>query len=263
MNQSQFQLLLQDLEVGKVSFLDTTTSTNNIAAKWIQEGVDDFSIVAADTQTHGRGRDGRTWHTLPGSALAFSIVLKPHLESAQFSRYSALGAIAVCKAFQDGYAINAQIKWPNDVLIRNQKVAGVLTEIIWKGNIPQGVIIGIGVNIHPGSLPPDANLNFPASYLEAFTELPVDRFTALRQILLHIKEWRRQINSERFIRQWNGLLAFKGEKIQLLQSTSEIQTKSLTGTLTGIDENGMLMLKLANGNHQRFTANEIRIIKRE
>lgn len=268
MDQNLFQELLEDLNLGNVAYFSSTTSTNDVAADWVKEGAPDFSVVAADTQTRGRGRSGRTWYTKPNSALAISIILKPQIERTHFSRYTALGAIGVCRAIQDNINSPALIKWPNDVLIENKKVAGVLTEVIWSGNSPQAIIIGIGVNITKESLPLGEKLNYPASYLAAYTTSPPDRFQVLYGILSAIKSLRNQIDSELFIHEWENLLAFRDQNIEVLLNLPQSKKtgspfSKITGLLKGIDQNGMLLVKLVNGKIKSFAANEIKILPKD
>ncbi|MCB2179988.1 biotin--[acetyl-CoA-carboxylase] ligase [bacterium] len=268
MDNNQFQSLLNNLHPGKTAFFSSTTSTNDIGAEWVQKGVPDFSIIAADEQTKGRGRSGRRWHTNPDSALAFSIILKPQIDQAYFSRYTALGAIGVCQAISQISDTPALIKWPNDVLISNRKVAGILTEMIWKGDHPEAVIIGIGVNITHESLPSEKHLNFPAGFLAASTPEPPDRYQVLYAILSAIKTWRQQITSDAFIKKWERLLAFRNREIEVLLSVPGIEDNrqppdKISGQLIGIDPNGLLLVKISGGEIKSFTANEIKILPTE
>src|SRR5512147_1345877 len=117
MDQASLQALLSGLPLGAVRYFDTVGSTNDLAARWADDGAPDLSLVAADEQTAGRGRLGRRWITPPGAALAFSLVLTD-IRQADILRYTALGALAVCDALNLTFSPlpPAQIKWPNDVI---------------------------------------------------------------------------------------------------------------------------------------------------
>jgi BirA family biotin operon repressor/biotin-[acetyl-CoA-carboxylase] ligase len=168
MDQTSLQALLADLPLGSVRYFATVGSTNDLAGRWVEAGAPDLALVAADEQTAGRGRLNRRWITPPSSALAFSLVLKNPVE-ADVLRYTALGALAVCDALNAALSpvLPAQIKWPNDVIATRRKLAGVLAEAHWQGESLTAVILGIGINVAPPSVPPDEQLNYPATCVES------------------------------------------------------------------------------------------------
>ena len=143
---------LDGLPLGPLRYLEQAGSTNDEAVNWADAGAPDLALVIADEQTAGRGRHGRRWFTPPGSALAFSLVLRDNLwtgtlESSPqafqmvLSRLTALGAIAVSQALRQSLGLESQIKWPNDILLDRRKVSGVLTEAQWLGNQPIAIIL--------------------------------------------------------------------------------------------------------------------------
>ena len=162
---------MKNLPLGGIRWFHQVSSTNDEAANWIKTGCDDLSLVIADEQTAGRGRGGRRWFTPPGSALAFSVVLRVDdqinriLDLQSTARLNGLGALAVCLALQNKYSLLAKIKWPNDVLVNGKKLAGILTETDWVGNELTAVVIGIGINVATESIPPaDWDANNPHPY---------------------------------------------------------------------------------------------------
>jgi BirA family biotin operon repressor/biotin-[acetyl-CoA-carboxylase] ligase len=168
MNQTQLDTILADLSLGGVRYFNCVGSTNDEAALWASQGAPDLALVVTDEQTTGRGRAGRHWYTPRGTGLAFSIVVYPTLEdSGSVSRMTALGALAVCDALKNRYHLPAKIKWPNDVLLDEKKVAGVLVEAQWTGDRLSSLILGIGINVAPASiedaLAHEPVLRFPAS----------------------------------------------------------------------------------------------------
>jgi BirA family biotin operon repressor/biotin-[acetyl-CoA-carboxylase] ligase len=151
MEQASLQTLLSDLPLGAVRYFDTIGSTNDLAARWAEDGAPDLSLAAADEQTAGRGRLGRRWITPPGAALAFSLVLKDSRKT-DILRYTALGALAVCDALNAAFSpmLPAQIKWPNDVIIA-MEAGGRAGEAHWQGEASPPMILGIGINVAPTS----------------------------------------------------------------------------------------------------------------
>src|SRR5512147_2453471 len=162
MNQIELKKALLKLPLGDVRYFDSIGSTNNEALAWAAGGARDMSLVIADEQTAGRGRLDRKWYTPKGTALAFSIVLRPTAnERPHLPRLVGLAALAVAVSLRK-QGLDARIKWPNDVLIQNHKVCGILIESVWSGEDVDCVVIGIGINILEGSVPPEERLQFPA-----------------------------------------------------------------------------------------------------
>jgi len=133
---------LADLPLGQVAYFRVVGSTNSEAMRWIEGGVPHLSLVAADEQTAGRGRSDRTWQTVPGAALAFSLVIRPPENGMiSASRLTGLGALAVCDVLRSDYGLPAKIKWPNDVLCGGKKLAGVLVEAQWQADDIQSAVM--------------------------------------------------------------------------------------------------------------------------
>lgn len=126
-------------------------STNDRALAWAREGAPHGALVLADAQTAGRGRLGRRWDSPPGAGLYVSVVLRPEALAGTRGwdpRWAALG-LAVGLGLRDGLARwvpDAALKWPNDLLARGRKLAGVLCETRWQGSTPD-VVVGFGVNV--------------------------------------------------------------------------------------------------------------------
>src|SRR4030042_192247 len=188
MDQPSIASRLADLNLPAIRYFDRLDSSNDEARRWIDSGAPDGALIVADEQTAGRGRLGRRWYTSPGAGLAFSLILhSPPFDPDNLSRLAGLGAVATCNTLHKVYTLPAQIKWPNDVLIDQRKVAGVLAEALWNGKNLKAAMVGIGINIAPQSinavnLPPD-ELNFPATCVENAFGHPVDRMELLHAVL--------------------------------------------------------------------------------
>ena len=175
---------LRGLPLGDIHIYPEVSSTNLVAEELIQVGIKPFSLVLADSQTAGRGRQEREWITLPGQALAFSWILFPEKGRVQpeiLGRISGLGALAVAETIQDRLGLNAEIKWPNDVLVDGMKVAGILVEVHWQGCQLLDVILGIGINIGVDSFPASAQFDYPGISLEKAYGKGIDRLIMSEQ----------------------------------------------------------------------------------
>ena len=259
---------LSDLPVGPVRFFERIDSTNSEAARWIEAGAPDLAMVIADEQTTGRGRQGRKWFTPAQAALAFSLILKQApgetagagqpLLPALFMRLTALGALAVCQALQEHFDLPAEIKWPNDVLVQRRKLAGILAEAHWQGEQLLAVILGIGINIAPGSVPAEIELIYPATCVEAVLGRPVDRLELLRVVLKNLLKWRTRLNEPDFLTAWDQHLAFKGEWVTIFEYDPDGST-SRQGCVLGLDDQGRLRLKDRSGEVFTLLTGELRL----
>ncbi|MFI5142159.1 MAG: biotin--[acetyl-CoA-carboxylase] ligase [Bacteroidia bacterium] len=133
--------------------LDETESTNTYATNLIKESqVAEGTLVFANKQTKGRGQLGNAWHSEGGKNLTFSLVLHPGFLSTdkQFylSKITSLAAFGMLTEFLNISRYDMKIKWPNDILVNNNKIAGILIENILRGNYLQSSIIGVGININ-------------------------------------------------------------------------------------------------------------------
>jgi BirA family biotin operon repressor/biotin-[acetyl-CoA-carboxylase] ligase len=207
----ELQLSLAGLPLAGVHYYASTGSTNAEAAEAAANGAPDLTLFTADEQTAGRGRLSRHWVTNPGSALAFSLLLRPSMdESAAAGLFSPWGAVSLCEALE-GLGLRPEIKWPNDVLLERRKVCGILPESAFQGSKLDYVVIGMGVNVSPGSVPPPETLKFPATCVEEVLGRPVDRWHLLAAILQAMLAWRGRLQTAQFRQEWGRRLAFRGE----------------------------------------------------
>jgi BirA family transcriptional regulator, biotin operon repressor / biotin---[acetyl-CoA-carboxylase] ligase len=247
---------LAGLPLPAIQYFDNLSSTNDIALAWADQGAPDFGLVAADSQSAGRGRLNRHWVTMAGAALAFSLVLRPSLEETDhLALFSPLAGLAVSLALEKQFGLHPAIKWPNDVLLSRKKAAGILAEATWAGQKATGVILGIGINVAPSSVPPAHELLFPAISVEQEVGNAVDRIHLLRSVLEELLAWRPKVGSPEFLQAWEDRLAFRGEWVEVTQSGNAVQQ----GQLVRIDREGNLILSGADGKEISITAGDIHL----
>lgn len=247
MNNKSILAALKHLPLGGLRYLEQVGSTNDIALQWAaQKDIQDYSLVLANEQINGRGRNGRKWHTPPDSALAMSLVLLPkESEKKNLILFTALGTLALVSTLQELYDLHAKIKWPNDVLINGKKVAGILVEANWLGDKPQAIILGMGINIHSQAVPQNNGILFPATALENVLENPVHRLDVLSNLLRTLINWRPRLGSDEMVRAWNGYLAYKGEHVEVRTRDGQV----IRGKILGINSDGSLQLDTAASIH--------------
>jgi BirA family biotin operon repressor/biotin-[acetyl-CoA-carboxylase] ligase len=266
MDQRMLENNLAGLPLGGIRYFETIDSTNDAAAEWAEREATDCLLVVADEQTQGRGRSGRKWFTYPGLALAFSLVLRPTAHEQTLSallttRFTGLGSLAVSRVLQNQYALPAQIKWPNDVLVNRRKLCGVLAEACWIGDRLSSVVLGIGINIATSSIPPAGIIMAPATSVETALGRRVDRLSLLLDVLSEILAWRSLLMSEEFLRAWEGDLAFRGEWVQIESSDHLGKTAKRVseGQVMGLDTDGALRVRTHAGDEVVLRSSEIRL----
>jgi len=249
MNESTLRHALAGLSLGGLRYFASVGSTNDEALAWATEGAPDLSVVVADEQTAGRGRLGRRWFTPPGTALAFSVVLRPLGDDMRFAgRTVGLGALAVI-ATLTSRSVPAKIKWPNDVLAYGRKLAGILVEAVWLGDEPDCQVIGIGLNVRVGSVPQDSLVQFPATSLEGVVGSAPEREQILREILAALIALRGTVASDGFLKKWESALDFLGERV-LVHGADQTP---ISGEVLGLESDGSLRLRDEHG--QPITVN--------
>jgi BirA family biotin operon repressor/biotin-[acetyl-CoA-carboxylase] ligase len=259
MDHEQLQQALKDLPLGAIRFYKSISSTNREAMKWAEKDAPDMAIVIADEQTSGYGRRGRRWYTPRGTGLAFSLILKPPFskskpahsgqpESSLLPRLTALGTLAVTETLRQKYDLETKIKWPNDVLVNGYKLAGVLVEALWFGQILTAAVIGIGINVRDGSVPEGIDLDTPANCVENFAGEPVARAILMGQILENLLFWRSQLFTDRFLEKWEKGLAHLGEWTTFKREGNNGQEDSFQAKLLGLEPDGSLRIRTHEGS---------------
>src|SRR3989338_3167992 len=142
----------------RVEYFDSIASTMDAAFQLGVEGAAEGTVVCAESQTKGKGRLGRSWVSPKAKGIYMSVILRPSLPPTDVAQLTLLSAVALCEAIERCCQIPVKIKWPNDILVGNRKIAGILTELSAEMDRVRFVAIGIGVNVNTtaSQLPPQA-----------------------------------------------------------------------------------------------------------
>jgi BirA family biotin operon repressor/biotin-[acetyl-CoA-carboxylase] ligase len=147
----EIQRGLPTIYIGKKIFYFPEIESTNIIAKekalHRTEGIDEGTLIIAERQSAGKGRLGREWFS-PVGGIWLSIILYPQLPPSYIPRITLMSAVAVVKAIKVCTQIESQIKWPNDILISEKKVCGILTEMSAELDMINWVVVGIGINVN-------------------------------------------------------------------------------------------------------------------
>lgn len=237
----------------------TIGSTNDEAKRLAAEGAPEGTLVIAEEQTAGRGRLGRRWLAPAGTALLFSLVLRPPLPPDRAAQVTMAVALGAAEAIEAETGLPVQLKWPNDLLIRGRKAGGLLTETSVVGDRLEWVVVGLGLNV---------NLDFTAPGLEALAGqatslslelgLPVDRVRLLQALLLHAEAHLALVYKGHSLHHaTNKRLAYRGEPVVV-----EAPSGRLTGTIVEVDARGWLRLQQADGTMAEIAVGDVYHVKR-
>ncbi len=154
------------------------SSTNTVALEEARRGAPEGLVIVTDYQTSGRGKPGNSWVSPKGKNLLFSILLRPPLSQAQAPMLTQVACRAVAKTLKEKYDIDSEFKRPNDVMIGQRKICGILVEAISTPSRLEAVVVGIGLNVNTetSELPPNGTS----------MKLVTDRETSLEDLLGHI-----------------------------------------------------------------------------
>lgn len=167
----------------RLVILDSVDSTNEEIKRMAAKGEPGGTIVAAERQTRGKGRFGRSWDSGSGG-LYFTLILRPELPPNDISSITLAAGYAVCLAVREYYDVDARIKWPNDVIVGSRKICGILTEMAAQSDCIDYVAIGIGINLNHESFPPD--VSGKASSLRIITGKKTDRNDFFRTLIMSL-----------------------------------------------------------------------------
>lgn len=228
-----------------LEILDSAPSTNTLALERAAGGAASGSVVAADWQTAGRGRQGRPWHAAIGGALTFSMIWRFPQGAGFLSGLSLAVGVAVVRALQSLGAGEVQLKWPNDVIWRGGKLAGILIEMQGDALGPSCVVIGIGVNVR---MPESVReiVDQAVADLEAACGRSVDRNAALAAMMneLHcVLETFTKAGFTALRAEWEHYHAYQDARVTIALPDGRRET----GIARGVSGDGALLLATAEG----------------
>ena len=139
---------------GALRCFPSLPSTNTLAMREAEQGAPECTVYLAEEQTAGRGRAGRDWQSLAGSGLYVSVLLRPRMAPADILWLSLAAGLAVREAVRQVTSMEADIRWPNDLLFGRKKFCGILTELNAEVTRVRHCVVGIGINVHQENFPP-------------------------------------------------------------------------------------------------------------
>lgn len=241
-------------DIGKeIFFYESVDSTNTIAAECAEKGAAEGVVVLADSQQKGRGRHGRCWESPLGVNIYMSIILRPEIETKDITLITIMAAIACAHALRRITGLNLTIKWPNDLMVRNKKLGGILTELKTGHGRILFAILGIGINVNMNTFPDD--IKDIATSIKNETGALHSRATIIAEVLNEIDYWYRVLTDkgrEKILSEWQKLASTLGKKVRVT-----VDKETFTGLAEAIDDEGMLLLRLPSGILKRINSGDL------
>lgn len=230
-------------------------STNDVALQRARNGAPEGTLVVAEEQTAGRGRLGRNWYSPPRAGLWASLILRPRVVPSRIFQLAICGALALAETVYTRTHLPVRVKWPNDVFIREKKLAGVLTEAQLDQNEVRFVILGMGVNVNQDLQDFPRVLRGKATSLQAELGRAIFRIPLLQDLLHQFEEIYHQFQNyglAPFLDRWRQLSLVLGQRIEV-----QIGGKKFSGLAVNIEETGALVLEEDSGNQRSFLAGDV------
>lgn len=230
----------------QIHHFDTLASTN-LRAREIAADSPNGTVVIAEEQFEGKGRTGRAWASPPGG-IYLSIILKPDIPPDHLHRLTLVTGVAAVETL-NGLGLNAGIKWPNDILINEKKVCGILTEIDAEADAMNYAIIGIGVNANTelDALPPITMLQ--ATSLKEEMGQVVDRIAIAQRFLERFEQYYIAFLTDDFpsvLKHWRAYSSTIGRRVKIVT-----RFRTIVGEAVGVDNDGALIVELDDGTFEK------------
>lgn len=246
-----------------VQVLTETSSTNDVLREEGRRGAVAGKVVFAEKQTAGRGRRDHVWDSVAGQDLVFSLALQPQVPMAKWTRVTQLTALAVCRAVETEMGLQLAIKWPNDLMVDNKKVCGILVES-FGGKEGGFLVVGVGLNVNASSFAGVLGETATSLRLACDAEWVRER-GLLRQglalrLLMELERCLAVLGADEAfyqmmekVRERNWLA---GKRVKLIHEGQE-----KWGQVTGLDDEGALLLRLPDGEEVTvMSAEQVRAI---
>ena len=234
----------------KIEWYLTLDSTQLEALRLAAQGAPHRTVILAQEQTAGMGRLGRAWHSEQGAGLYLSCILRLNLPAGQLPAFTVALGLAVKKAIEQVTAVGCDLRWPNDVLIGERKVSGILTQFA-----DEAIIAGIGINLSHTEFPPEIAATATSLRLEgAGTFSREDLFIALLDAVNHYAERYTLGDRESILFEFAEQSSYAVGRPVIVEQ----EGRTIKGHTDGLDENGFLYVRQHDGTRVTILAGGVR-----
>lgn len=233
-----------------VRVFDTIDSTNNEAKRMMESGFSGFAILAAEEQTGGRGRLGRSFYSPAATGLYFTVIVPPCFPSAEATLLTPAAAVAAVRVLERVSGKELKIKWVNDVYKGDKKICGILAEAVLdmeKGGF-SGFAVGIGINLSTEDFPKDI------ADIAASLKTDADRNEIAASIARELFAFAKNLSAREFLAEYRAHSYVTGKEIYFIKDGEK-----QNATAIGIDDDGGLTVKLENGEVTTLRGGEISV----
>ena len=250
--------LIDELKGTEIHLLNTVDSTNDYAKMLAKQDAPEYTLVVADTQTHGKGRMGRAFSSPSGTGIYMSFILRPKtsLETAQL--ITSCVAVAISKAIDTLCNCSSKIKWVNDIFLNDKKISGTLTEgaINFENGSFEYAIVGIGINVRSVKNIFDGELSSIATSIEDETGLKISRSRLIAEVFNNVYLQLQSIDEKSFIKEYKKRSLIVGKDVIVSENGQEVFAKAI-----GIDKTAGLIVQFEDGSTKVLNSGEARIRK--
>ena len=242
--------LLTDFWGQVIQYYPKLDSTNTKAWELISEKAENGAIVITNNQTKGRGRQSNKWDSTPNKSLTFSIILYPNTLPIQINFHSLIAGLAITDCLIENN-IQAQLKWPNDILIKGKKVGGILCESKISGGVIKAMVIGIGLNVNEDitELPETLQKKATSLMIESGKQYQLE--VLLANILNHFEHRIRSKETNSQLLDWKKRCAHLNQKV-----TFRFGNEAVNGIFHGLSSTGQAIMTI-NNNEIKFDSGKI------
>jgi BirA family biotin operon repressor/biotin-[acetyl-CoA-carboxylase] ligase len=239
----------------KFHYFEEIDSTNSHVRRLAETGAPEGEVVIAERQFEGRGRLGRSWESPPYCNLYFSLLLRPALAPVHAPQITLMAAVALADTVAAFVVEPPVIKWPNDILLQGKKVAGILTESSCDAKHIEFVILGIGVNLNFSRERMPETIRDRATSLMEVGGKSFSRENFLRRLIQDLDRCYgilEDFGFDAIAPRWEAYFALRGRRVRV-----EMVDEVISGTATGIDGDGALLLEAEDGVLRRVLAGDV------
>ncbi len=235
-------------------------STNIIAYELAEKGMKEGTVILADEQVKGKGRHGRHWSSPSKGGIYMSCILRPSIAPNEISRITLFAAIAVAQAIRDAASLEVTIKWPNDIMMAQKKLCGILTEMKAEQDRVDFVVLGIGINVDiPKSELPKGATSIKEELTSSGGKINLSRVELTKKVLERLEEYYNLMKIEGFepiIDIWKDLSVMIGSRVKV-----SLHGKTFEALAHDIDPDGALVVRAESGLLEKVSSGDVVMIR--
>lgn len=239
----------------KILSFDVVDSTMDAAYNLAVVTKDEGSCIFSEAQKKGRGRMGRDWQSPKYKGIYVSIILRPDISPNETPKITLLTALSIAKTIRAKTSLGALIKWPNDILVDDKKVCGILTEMNAESDKVRFLVVGIGINLNAKA----TELPKMATSIKEASGQAIDRIDFARAFLEELDKHYLIFKARGFgpiLQEWRDFSATLGRRVRV-----DFKSRHIEGQAMDVDDSGALVVRMDNGFTERISAGDVELLR--